>query len=106
MYSGIFTVHLHYHASKERTSDNTKQNFIFYALCVLYVLSAALFALDTAKVWFDAFVSINEVQTDDIILTLRIDSFVEPAVFACCDFIAQCILVRASDKSFPFSLFI
>ena len=40
IYSGIFAVHLHYHASKERTGDNTKHNIIFYALCILYMFSA------------------------------------------------------------------
>ena len=55
----LFAAHLHYHSSKERIRDNTKQKITFYALCVLYVLSAAVFALVTAGVWFDIFVGIN-----------------------------------------------
>ena len=38
-----------------------KQKIAFYALCLLYVLSAAVLALDTAGVWFTLFVSINEL---------------------------------------------
>ena len=58
IYSGIFALHLH--ASKEKTSDNNKQKVTFYALCVLYALSAAPFILGATDVWFDLFVSINE----------------------------------------------
>ena len=114
IYSGIFAVHLQCHASKARAGDNKKQKMTFYALCLLYVLSTAAFALEIALVWFGLFVSINGfltlrwsvVQSDDIILALRINAFVAPAVFGCCDFIAQFILVRTSDKSFSFSSFI
>ena len=38
-------MYLRYHTLKK---DNGKQEVIFYALCVLYVLSVALIALDTA----------------------------------------------------------
>ena len=58
IYSGIFALYLQCHASKERTGDNTKQKLTFYALCVLYILSAAAFALDIADACFDLFVSI------------------------------------------------
>ena len=34
---------------KKRTGDNTKSNIIFYAHCVLYVLSAAVFTLGTER---------------------------------------------------------
>ena len=37
---------MHYHTSKEEI-DNAKQKMIFYALCVLYVLSVAVVALET-----------------------------------------------------------
>ena len=60
IYSGIFALYLQCHASKE-TADNMKQKITFYALCVLYVLSAADFTLDTADVWSGLFVSINEL---------------------------------------------
>ena len=59
IYSAIFAVHLQCRASKG--TDNIKQNIIFYALCVLYVLCAVVFALDTTGVWISLFVSINEL---------------------------------------------
>ena len=37
------------HASRKEI-DNTKQNIIFYALCVLYVLSVAVITLETVSV--------------------------------------------------------
>ena len=40
-------MYLHYHISKK---DNAKQQIVFYALCVLYVLTVALIALDIAIV--------------------------------------------------------
>lgn len=59
LYSGIFGLYLQYHASDKRTGNNTKSNIIFYALCVLYVLSVTVFALDIAIFWFGVFVSNN-----------------------------------------------
>ena len=44
IYSGIFILYLQYHASK---TDNVKANIIiFYALCLLYVLSVATVGID------------------------------------------------------------
>ena len=57
LYSGIFSIYLQYHASQRKTGDNTKSNIIFHALCVLFVLSMAVFALQIADLWFIAFVS-------------------------------------------------
>ena len=48
MYSGIFVLHVQCHASRNEI-DNKKQRIIFYALCVLYVLSVTLIALDTVS---------------------------------------------------------
>lgn len=39
IYSGIFAMYLHYHAS-QKNIDKAK-NILFYALCVLYTLSTA-----------------------------------------------------------------
>ena len=47
VYSGIFALYLHFHAAKEETG-NTKK-IIFYALCVLYLLSVVGFVLDILK---------------------------------------------------------
>ena len=45
-------------------------------------------------------------DSDDIDITFRLNAIIAPAVFGCCDFIAQFILVRTSNNSLPFSLFI
>ena len=47
VYSGIFALYLHCHAAKakEETGGNTRK-IIFYALCVLYLLTAVVYVLD------------------------------------------------------------
>ena len=42
----MFALHVQYHTSKEEMMTK-KQKIVFYALCVLYVLSVALITLDT-----------------------------------------------------------
>ena len=59
VYTAIFAMYWHYHTSKDRTPRDNTTPITFYALCVLYVLSVAIFALDTAAEWFMAFVSNN-----------------------------------------------
>ena len=44
VYSGIFALYLHCHAAKKETGNTRK--IIFYALCVLYLLSVVVFVLD------------------------------------------------------------
>ena len=44
IYSGLFAMYLLHH----KESDNAKPNIIFYTLCVLYVLSMAVVAIDIA----------------------------------------------------------
>ena len=52
---------MQHHASRNTTDNFTlKQNVIFYALCVLYVLSVAVTALDIAPVVVIVLVSNNE----------------------------------------------
>ena len=60
LYSGIFVMYLQCHASKKKSDDNRKPNIVFYSLCVLYVLSGAVIALEIATTWFDIFVSNTE----------------------------------------------
>jgi hypothetical protein len=57
LYSGIFALHLQIHAKE---ADSRKKNIVFHALWVLYVLSAALMAMDTAIFVFGLIVSDNE----------------------------------------------
>jgi hypothetical protein len=56
---GIFALHVQCHASRQEI-QNAKQNIIFYALCVLYVLSVAVVALETGQIVVQ-FVSNNAV---------------------------------------------
>ena len=101
--------------------DNTKQ-IIFYALCVLYVLSVALVALETGGFVATIFVSnkgsllfflfffffqfcANQLcrgaQTDDFNV---MGNIARSVLYGCCDFIAQSILVRTTEQclSIPF----
>jgi hypothetical protein len=98
------------HASDKKEIDNTKPKTIFYALCVLYVLSVAVMALETGQSVVGAFVSNNAVffranqlcaQTDDINILLHMD-IAEGVLFGCCDSIAQCILVRTTGNTYRF----
>ena len=57
VYSGIFAMHVQYHASKDET-DNAKQNITFYALCVLYMLSGPVIVLDIATIVVSIVISI------------------------------------------------
>jgi hypothetical protein len=56
IYSGIFAMHVQYHASKEGDNINIQQKIVFYALCVLYVLSVVVNALDIATFPVNIFV--------------------------------------------------
>ena len=60
VYSGIFALHVQYHISNEEI-DNTKQKTVFYALCVLYVLSVAVITLETGLFVVLKFVRNNAV---------------------------------------------
>jgi hypothetical protein len=44
-------------------------------------------------------------QTDSVIIDLHVD-IAQPVLFGCCDFLAQCILVRTTDNGYRFHLFI
>ena len=50
---------MQYHASAEKEIDNAKKKIIFYALCVLYVLSVAVVALDTGVFVVNEFIVSN-----------------------------------------------
>ena len=85
---------------------------LFYAVCLLYVLSAATFVSDLLKLILEVsnncicksffFVSVVQMRFETLSPQLRINS--QPMLFrnlifqattnGCCDFLAQCILVR------------
>jgi hypothetical protein len=106
-------LHVQCDASRQEI-QNAKENIIFYALCVLYALSAAVVALETGEFGVAAFVSNNAVffranqlcaQIDDVSIALHME-IAGPVLFGCCDFIAQSILVRTTDNGYRFHLFI
>jgi len=81
IYSGLFAMHLKYDAIKRET-DNRKRNIIFYALCLLYLLTMAVFATDIATPF------IGEVTVGYRLATAG------GVLFGCGDFIAQAILIH------------
>ena len=44
-------------------------------------------------------------QTDDVSIGLHME-IADSVLFGCCDFLAQCILVRTTDNAYRFHLFI
>jgi len=82
LYSGIFAIYSRCYAS-QKAADNLKgQQFLFYALSTLYVLSCTTLILDIALI----------LVIDNIKILYHL-AIIEAAVFACCDFIAQFILI-------------
>ena len=59
LYSGIFALHLQIYASKKEP-DSRKKNIVFHALLVLYLLSAALIAVEIAIFVVEVIVSDHE----------------------------------------------
>jgi hypothetical protein len=104
LYSGIFAMYY-----LQRSSDKSRTAYIiFYALCVLYVLSTVNVVLDLVGNTLGLEVSNNSRICKNItflkfsceqqqILTASLTfrwTIVLATVNGCCDFIAQCILVR------------
>ena len=111
IYSAIFIIYLHCVLSKE---SRTK-SIVFYALCLLYVLSTATVVCDLQKSVIEVsnnsiskyiiFLSVIQLRLktlpvpsqllviDSQSLLVRI-SIVQITLGGCCDFIAQCTLVR------------
>jgi len=79
LYSGIFAIYLQRPQNKSRTAS-----IIFYALCVLYVLSTVNIVIDLVA---------------NIPVTEKLESFtlyipiLQTILNGCCDFLAQCILI-------------
>ena len=107
LYSGIFAMYLH--CTSKRSGTVTALT-LFYAVCLLYVLSAASFVSDLLALILE--VSNNSfckntifllvAQTRALLYPLQIDSgpilfrvlLLQTTANGCCDFLAQCILVR------------
>ena len=110
IYSGILAIYLHYALTRRKESRTT--TIVFYALCLLYILSTATVVCDllvyivevsnksTSKNNF--FLSLMQMRISTLPVQLQDDSqslltrisFVEITVNGCSDFIAQCTLVR------------
>ena len=99
IYSGIFAMYLQCQSNK---STGRMGTFVFYAICLLYILSTIDFVCDLVALIFD--VSNNSICSKNIIFLSVVQSrngsitnlleTVENTTSGCCDFLAQCILVR------------
>ena len=99
LYSGIFAMYLQHHGSPQRT-EKTK-SILFYALSVVYTLSATTIITDILVFSWPGAVSMNYhgcliflklvVQSVEVVYHLQI---IQGIAFAFCDFIAQSVLVR------------
>jgi len=74
-------MHLECDAIK-REIENRKPNILFYALCLLYSLTMAIFAADIANPFLA-----------DVAVEYHLD-ITASVLFGCCDFIAQAILIN------------
>jgi hypothetical protein len=112
LYSGIFAMYLQCHPNESRTAT-----IIFYALCLLYVLSTVNVVVDLFNYIF-ILVSNNSICKNIIFLSVmqaysnslslidleslaRIfrNAIIQTTASSCCDFLAQCILVRINHSS-------
>ena len=101
VYSGIFAIYFQYQSNKS-TGIGKKTAIVFYAICLLYVLSAVDFACDLVALI--SVVSNNFICSKNTIFLSVVQSkiinlpfslgIVQPIASGCCDFLAQCILVR------------
>ena len=108
IYSGIFAIYLQCTLKESRTTT-----IIFYALCLLYILSTATIVSDLLASALE--VSKNSIYKNVIfllVMQLRVSTLLDQSqidflsiiiyrllifqgtVTGCCDFIAQCTLVR------------
>ena len=111
LYSGIFAIYLQCPSTRNR--DNSRTPIVFYALCILYILSTVNFVADFANLVLDEvsnnsicnlknLVFLSVVQFDFIFtITSTIDiGYVQIIVSGCCDFIAQSIIVRTNHCTY------
>ena len=107
IYSGLFAIYIQCALKEFR-----KITIIFYALCLLYILSTATIVSDLLVFIIEVsnnsickniiFLSVMQWRLSTLPIQLRIDlqsiifwvSIVHTTLYGCCDFIAQCTLVR------------
>ena len=102
LYSGIFAVYLQHRDSQNKSRTRTA-SIIFYALCVLYILSTVNVVLDLANFIIQLvsnnpicknIIFSNSVMQKNFGLESIYIGILQTTVNGCCDFLAQCILVR------------
>ena len=107
LYSGIFAMDLQCHWQSKKTAT-----ILFYAICLLYILSTATFVSDlvhltlvsTTNSICKVFLSVVQTRVGTLSPRLQIESLpmlfhisvIQTTANGCCDFLAQCILVRIS----------
>ena len=111
IYSGIFVIYLHFALKDSRTTT-----IVFYALCLLYVLSTVTVVCDLLSSIIDSDAvsnnSICKIIISLLVMLMRLNTLpvqfqidlqsrslyritiVQGTVIGCCDVIAQCTLVR------------
>jgi hypothetical protein len=104
LYSGIFAMFLQCSQNKSRMAS-----IIFYALCVLYVLSTVNVVLDLMNniiqannnsesirknIIFLISCAFELIDVESIQVVVYRISIIQVTTSGCCDFLAQCILVR------------
>lgn len=120
LYSGIFVMYLQHPSNKSRTS------IILYALCLLYILSTATIVSDLLTLILG--VSINSISKNSLfffklVVQLRFSTLspqlhinsdliffrlttIQSIASGCCDFLAQCILVRINRCTYYHSFYL
>jgi len=82
LYSGIFVLYFQFQSNKSESTGRTA-TIVFYAVCLLYVLSTVDFVCDLVAL-------VLEVSANFMISSIAI---VQIIAMGCCDFLAQCILI-------------
>ena len=94
-------------------SSGRTTTIVFYAICLLYLLSTVSFISDLVALILE--VSIISICSKNIIFLSVVQSRISSRVFSietvqvvssgCCDFLAQCILVRINHYTISSVLF-
>ena len=88
IYSGVFAIYLHCSLTRKE-SKTTTMTVVFYALCILFVLS-------TVTVISDLLLGTIDINNGSVSMVYRIER-VQVTINGSCDFISQCTLVRINQ---------
>jgi len=91
IYSFIFAMYLQHRWDSKQSTDNRRTTILFYSLCILYVLSVIQVATDVAQVVIQFLPT--GAPTAENTLSVYTSYVISAVVTACCDFIAQSILI-------------